>query len=647
MGHSLSAAGCRECVRWSAWGVVLVAAAIVRGVAPGGRPARRRAGRAPGADAAAARCVPPPARARHAAGPARTTRWCRFWSTRRAACGSADADGRRGFEAARTARGQSPAALGAQFKPEVWTFGSALERPRRRRAYCRRRRARATCPGALRARARAVPRPPRRRRHRHLRRRRYGRAGGGDGRRRMPVSRCMRSAWRRRASRPTSRCSTSRPARRPLTESSHRPHALPRSATARQHRSICACSRTAGPIDVRRVTPAAGGGPVRAVFTVSPPRETATLYTVEIPSASGELVLENNRRSVLVEPPGRRRRVLVVEGAPGFEHTLHQARARCSTPASRWTRSCERGATRRETDTYLRPVRVGRGRRSWPAGFPQDRAALYQYDAVILANIEPDSLSRVQLEMVAGFVGERGGGLLVLGAKSFAQQGLVGTAIEEVLPVAPERSRQRRACAPRCARARRYTVSRHPGRRVAPRDAHRRLAPDEIARRWSTCRRLPAPRRSAPRGRARRCWRSITRRRRHPAARGGAALRPGAVDGLHRRGVVALADADAVRPTAPTSCSGGTLCAGSSAASPEPRVDRACGGPCAAVNRARSPWTFETMSSRRCPTRRYRCASRCPAARRVSCASRLADPRVGRYSGELRVRAARHLPGGS
>ncbi len=81
------------------------------------------------------------------------------------------------------------------------------------------------------------------------------------------------------------------------------------------------------PIDVRRVTPEAGGGPVRTVITVSPPRETATLYTIEIPSASGELVLENNRRSVLVEPPGRRRRVLVVEGRARIRAHLHQARA--------------------------------------------------------------------------------------------------------------------------------------------------------------------------------------------------------------------------------------------------------------------------------------------------------------------------------
>ena len=51
------------------------------------------------------------------------------------------------------------------------------------------------------------------------------------------------------------------------------------------------------------------------------------------------------------------------------------------------------------------------------------------------ANIEGDALSRADLEMGAAFVGQRGGGLLVLGAKSFDRQGLLGTALEEVLPL--------------------------------------------------------------------------------------------------------------------------------------------------------------------------------------------------------------------
>ena len=187
------------------------------------------------------------------------------------------------------------------------------------------------------------------------------------------------------------------------------------------------------PIDVRRVTPDGDGSPVREVFTVSPPRETTTLYTVEVPSSAGELVLENNRRSVLVEPPGRRRQVLVVEGAPGFEHTFMK-RALAADPGMEVDSVVRKGRDAQGHATFFVQSTADRAPKL-SAGFPDSRETLFQYDAVLLANIEPDALSRAQLEMAAAFVAERGGGLLVLGARSFDQRGLVGTPLEEVLPL--------------------------------------------------------------------------------------------------------------------------------------------------------------------------------------------------------------------
>lgn len=187
------------------------------------------------------------------------------------------------------------------------------------------------------------------------------------------------------------------------------------------------------PVDVRRVAPAGDGSPVRAVFTVSPPRETATVYTVEIPTASGEVVLENNRRSVLVEPPGRRRRVLMVEGAPGFEHTFIK-RALAGDPGIELDSVVRKGRDAQGHTTFFVQAAEDRAPRL-ASGFPTDRAALFKYDALVLANVEPDALSRAQLETAAEFVGARGGGLLVLGAKSFAREGLVGTPLEQVLPL--------------------------------------------------------------------------------------------------------------------------------------------------------------------------------------------------------------------
>jgi uncharacterized membrane protein len=187
------------------------------------------------------------------------------------------------------------------------------------------------------------------------------------------------------------------------------------------------------PIDLRRVTPAADGSPVRASFTVSPPREGATLYTVEIPSTAGEVVLDNNRRSVIVEPPARRRRVLMIEGAPGFEHSFIK-RALANDPGIELDSVVRKGRDARGAPTYFVQASERRAPRL-TTGFPQERASLYEYDAVVLANMEADALSRPQLDLLATFVDERGGGVLVLGAKSFVQQGFAGTPLESVLPL--------------------------------------------------------------------------------------------------------------------------------------------------------------------------------------------------------------------
>ena len=65
-------------------------------------------------------------------------------------------------------------------------------------------------------------------------------------------------------------------------------------------------------IDARRVTPAGDGAPIREVFQVSPGRGAPVVYTVQTPAMPGEIASENNARSVLVQPPARPRRVLLL-----------------------------------------------------------------------------------------------------------------------------------------------------------------------------------------------------------------------------------------------------------------------------------------------------------------------------------------------
>jgi uncharacterized membrane protein len=187
------------------------------------------------------------------------------------------------------------------------------------------------------------------------------------------------------------------------------------------------------PIEVRRITPTAEGAPVHAVFTVSPEPGVATVYTVQIPDAGGEIAVENNTRSVLVPPQTGKRRLLVVEGAPGYEHTFLK-RALSDDPGLEIDAVVRKGQNDDGRDTFYvqaRPSRMA----ALSSGYPFKRSELFAYDGVIFGNIEADFFTREQLELTSGFIAERGGGLLVLGARSFDRQGLAGTALEQALPV--------------------------------------------------------------------------------------------------------------------------------------------------------------------------------------------------------------------
>lgn len=186
-------------------------------------------------------------------------------------------------------------------------------------------------------------------------------------------------------------------------------------------------------LESRRIVPPADGSPVDETFTVSPDPLTPTVYTADVPVDEREPVAENNTRSVLVSPAGRKRRVLIVEGAPGFEHSFMK-RALAHDASLDVDSVVRKGKNAEGQDTFF--VQAAASRTSaLMTGFPLRREDLYAYDALIVANVEGDVLTRAQLAMTADFVAERGGGLLVLGGRSFTSRGLIGTALEEALPV--------------------------------------------------------------------------------------------------------------------------------------------------------------------------------------------------------------------
>jgi uncharacterized membrane protein len=186
-------------------------------------------------------------------------------------------------------------------------------------------------------------------------------------------------------------------------------------------------------VETRQVEPVAEGLPLHETFTVFPNPERATVYTAEITAGPGEAVLENNSRSVVVNPVARKRRVLAFAGAPGFDHTF-LIRALQRDPSLDVDAVVRKGRNEDNRDTFLVQASGGRAA-ALTTGFPTSREALFEYDVIVLANIEGDFFSRAQLDMTAEFVERRGGGLLVLGGRSFERRGLTGTALEDVLPL--------------------------------------------------------------------------------------------------------------------------------------------------------------------------------------------------------------------
>ncbi len=146
-----------------------------------------------------------------------------------------------------------------------------------------------------------------------------------------------------------------------------------------------------------------------------------------------ELVLENNVRESLVEVRDRAEKILYFEGEPRFEV----------------------GFIRRavEDDENLRVVTLVRTAENkfyrlavddedeLAGGFPSTREELFQYRGLILGSVEASFFTHDQLQMIVEFVGQRGGGLLVLGGReSFAEGGYATTPLANVLPVVIEPS---------------------------------------------------------------------------------------------------------------------------------------------------------------------------------------------------------------
>jgi uncharacterized membrane protein len=198
----------------------------------------------------------------------------------------------------------------------------------------------------------------------------------------------------------------------------------------------------------------------------------ARLFTVRIAPQPGEMVTENNSQAALVAVRDARARILYVEGEPRFEvKFLHMAvDDDRNLQLVTLMRTAKDRFFRMSIDDSLELV----------TGFPKTREELFAYRGIVLGSIEASAFTLDQLRMIADFVSERGGGLLMLGGrKAFAEGGYAGTPVADVLPVVlpsgregePEFHELKVALAPAGAI--------HPATQIAPSDSG-------SAARWKT-----------------------------------------------------------------------------------------------------------------------------------------------------------------
>lgn len=147
-----------------------------------------------------------------------------------------------------------------------------------------------------------------------------------------------------------------------------------------------------------------------------------------IPTQPGERVDRNNRRTAWVDVRGEGEKILYFEGEPRFE-------VKFTRRAIEEDENLQLVVLQRTAESKFLRLAVSDST-ELEFGFPSTREELYRYRGLILGSVEASFFTHDQLQMIADFVSERGGGLLLLGGRdAFAEGGWEGTPVEEVMPV--------------------------------------------------------------------------------------------------------------------------------------------------------------------------------------------------------------------
>ena len=163
-------------------------------------------------------------------------------------------------------------------------------------------------------------------------------------------------------------------------------------------------------------------------LTLRPRLPGVKVYDFRLQPMEGETILGNNSRTLVLEVRDQQPRILYVEGHPRWEY--------------KFLRQALREDRHLRLETLLRTAlnkfyRQGiEEETTLASGFPSTLEELFEYQGLVVGNVESSFFSYQQMEMIRDFVSRRGGGFLMLGGDHSFGSGLYqNTPIEDILPV--------------------------------------------------------------------------------------------------------------------------------------------------------------------------------------------------------------------
>ena len=158
-------------------------------------------------------------------------------------------------------------------------------------------------------------------------------------------------------------------------------------------------------------------------------------YTLRIDDAPSELNTGNNARSLLIDTREDTMHVLYLEGRlrPDFRYVKRALEDDQAIQVASVSRT-GRGSVYRQGISSPEELQ---------GGFPNSTARLYEYEAVLIGDLEASSFSLDQQKALESFVRLRGGGLMMLGGRhTFAEGNYLDMPVADLLPVEIDPSRR-------------------------------------------------------------------------------------------------------------------------------------------------------------------------------------------------------------